>query len=92
MSLKGCDNMAMSEARKRANAKWNAKAYSQLNFRVKKGEDVRLKLYCLQHDTSLNGFVTAAVAYCIANDVDLSDVPALDDVLPEGDGFPSDTV
>lgn len=83
--------MAMSEARKRANAKWNAKAYSQLNFRVKKGEDVRLKLYCLQHETSLNGFVTSAVAYCIQNNIDLSTVPALSDVLPEGDGFPPDT-
>lgn len=83
--------MAMSEARKRANAKWNSKAYTQLNFRVKKGEDSRLKLYCLQHETSLNGFVTAAVAYCISNNIDLSTVPALSDVLPEGDGFPPDT-
>lgn len=83
--------MAMSEARKRANAKWNAKAYTQLNFRVKKGEDVRLKYYCLQHNTSLNGFVTAAVAYCIANGVDLSSVPVLSDVLPVADGFPPDT-
>lgn len=80
-----------SSARIRANARYNAKAYDDIKIHVKKGERDRLKLYCLQHETSLNGFVTAALAYCIANGVDLSTVPALSDVLPEGDGFPPDT-
>lgn len=83
--------MAITEARKRANRKYNDKTYERVAFDVKKGERDRLKLYCLQHETSLNGFVTAAVAYCIQNGVDLSSVPALADVLPEGDGFPPDT-
>lgn len=83
--------MKISEARYNANRRYNQKAYERVGFDVKKGERDRLKLYCLQHETSLNGFVTAAVAYCIANGVDLSTVPALADVLPEGDGFPPDT-
>ena len=80
----------MSEARKRANAKYNDKAYTQMNFRVKKGEDLRLKFYCSQHETSVNGFLTACVSYCISNDIDLSAALPLADVLPEGDGFPPD--
>ncbi len=90
MFLKGCDFMKISEARYNANRRYNDKAYDDMKIHVKKGERDRLKLYCLQHDTSLNGFVTAAVSYCIANGVDLSNVPALGDVLPLGDGFPSD--
>lgn len=80
-----------STARIRANARYNAKSYDDMKIHVKKGERDRLKLYCLQHETSLNGFVTAAVAYCIQNGVDLTSVPALADVLPVADGFPPDT-
>lgn len=80
-----------SVARLEANNRWNSKNYDDIKLRVQKGERDRLKLYCLQHDISLNGFLTAAVAYCIQNGVDLSAVSALADVLPEGDGFPPDT-
>lgn len=83
--------LKISEARYNANRRYNQKAYERVGFDVKKGERDRLKLYCLRHGTSLNGFVTAAVAYCIANSIDLSSVPALADILPEGDGFPPDT-
>ena len=80
--------MAISEARKRANRKYNDKTYERIAFDVKKGERNRLKYYCTQHETSLNSFVTACVSYCIQNNIDLSSALPLADVLPEGDGFP----
>ena len=42
------DFMPLSEARKRANAKYNAKAYEQVPFRVKKGQKRFYKLIAEQ--------------------------------------------
>ncbi|MCI5892674.1 MAG: antitoxin [Clostridiales bacterium] len=60
--------MAISEARKRANAKYNAKAYEQVPFRVKKGQKQVLKDIAEQQDESLNGYIKSAVQAKILDD------------------------
>lgn len=75
--------MPLSEARKRANAKYNAKAYEQLNIRLKTGERTSLQNYVDKSNMSLNNFVTSCIAYCIDNNINLSNTPALGNVLPK---------
>lgn len=60
--------MAISEARKRANAKYNAKAYEQVPFRVKKGQKQVLKDIAEQQDESLNGYIKSTVQAKILDD------------------------
>lgn len=60
--------MAISEARKRANAKYNAKAYEQVPFRVKKGQKQVLKDIAEQQDESLNSYIKSAVQAKILDD------------------------
>ena len=75
--------MPLSEARKRANAKYNAKAYKQLMIRVKTGEETRLKAYADSQGMSLNNFVCSCLSYCIAQGIDVSATPALTETLPD---------
>ena len=75
--------MPLSEARKRANAKYNAKNYKQLMIRVKVGEDTRLKTYADSQGMSLNNFVCSCLSYCISQGIDVSATPALTETLPE---------
>lgn len=75
--------MALSEARKRANAKYNAKAYERLGIDVKKGQRDQLKQIAEQKETSLNNFVCSCVSHCIENDVDISKAKPLSEILPE---------
>ena len=53
--------MALSEARKKANEKYNAKAYDQVKVLVKKGEREQLKAHAEQQGESLNGFINRAI-------------------------------
>ena len=53
--------MAISDARKRANAKYNAKAYEQLPVRVKKGKKETIQTHAESKGESLNGFVNRAI-------------------------------
>lgn len=82
--------MAQSKAHIKATNKYNAKAYDRIAFQVYKGQRDKLKNYCQQQGISLNSLISASLAYCIANDVDLANTPTLADVLPEGDGFSSE--
>ena len=50
-----------SQARIRANAKYNAKAYDQIGITVKKGRKEELKLHAAKRGESLNGFVNRAI-------------------------------
>lgn len=75
--------MPLSESRKRANAKYNAKTYKQLMIRVKVGEDARLKSYADEQGMSLNNFVCSCLSYCIKHNIDVTAVPALTETLPE---------
>ena len=77
--------MALSEARKRANAKYNAKSYERLGIDVKKGERNKLKQYAEQKEISLNKFVCNCVSHCIENDIDVSAAKPLGEVLPENE-------
>lgn len=75
--------MALSEARKRANAKYNAKAYERLGIDVKKGERSKLKKYAERKETSLNNFVCSCVSHCIEKNIDVSGAKPLGEVLPD---------
>lgn len=72
-----------SEAKIRANNKWNAKAYDDMKLRVKKGERDRLKAYADSQGMSLNNFVCSCLSYCISQEIDVSATPALTETLPE---------
>lgn len=50
-----------SEARKRANEKYNAKAYDRINIAIPKGEKDKIKAHAEHHGESLNGFVKRAI-------------------------------
>ena len=50
-----------TEARKRANEKYNAKAYDELKIRVPKGEKDKIKAHADTQGESLNGFVKRAI-------------------------------
>ena len=50
-----------TEARKRANEKYNAKAYDELKIRVPKGEKEQIKAHADTQGESLNGFVKRAI-------------------------------
>ena len=80
--------MALSEARKRANAKYNAKTYERLGIDVKKGERDKLKQYAELKETSLNNFVCRCVSHCIENDIDVSNAKPLGEVLSNSDKQP----
>lgn len=75
--------MALSEARKRANAKYNAKTYERLGIDVKKGERDKLKQYAERKQISLNSFVNSCISHCIENNVDVSSAKPLGEVLPD---------
>ena len=46
-----------TDARRRANERYNAKAYDEIKIRVYKGEKEKIKLYAQEHGESLNGFI-----------------------------------
>lgn len=62
--------MPMSEARKRANRKYNEKAYDRIALTVKKGEKDRLKAHAEQQGETLNGFINRAIDETIKRDTD----------------------
>ena len=51
----------LSEARKKANAKYNEKAYDRINIVVAKGRKAELQEHAQQQGESLNGFVNRAI-------------------------------
>lgn len=57
-----------TEARRRANEKYNAKAYDEIKVRVAKGEKEKIKAYADQRGESLNGFINRAINEAMAND------------------------
>ena len=54
--------MPISEARKRANAKYNLKAYDRIELKVSKGKKEKIRLFAEQHGESLNAFVNRAIS------------------------------
>ena len=53
--------MALSEARRRANAKYNAKAYDRIQLVVRKGQKQALQDIAEQQGQSLNGYTKQAL-------------------------------
>lgn len=60
--------MAISEARKRANAKYNAKAYDRIQIVVPKGKKAVIKAHADKHSESVNGFINRAIDETIERD------------------------
>lgn len=54
--------MALSEARKKANEKYNAKAYDQIKVLVKKGKREEIKAHAERQGLSLNGYINKLIA------------------------------
>ena len=60
--------MPVSEARKKANRKYDAKTYDQVSFRFPKGKKSELQAHAAAHDESLNGFVNRAIDEAVERD------------------------
>ncbi len=59
----------ISEAQRKAVAKYNAKAYDRIELKVKKGEKEKLKLHAESNGESLNGFINRAIEETFKNDI-----------------------
>lgn len=57
----GGEKMAISEAQKRAVAKYNAKNYDKICVRIKKGQRDILKAHADKQGESLNGWIVSAI-------------------------------
>lgn len=57
-----------TEARKKANEKYNAKAYDEIKIRVKKGEKETIKAHAESQGESINGFINRAIDETIERD------------------------
>lgn len=57
-----------SEARIRANNKYNDKAYDRINIAVPKGQKDTIKAHAEARGESVNGFVNRAIAETMARD------------------------
>ena len=62
------DKKPLTEARKRANAKYNAKAYDDIKLRVAKGKKEEIINHANLKDGSLNKFLNRAIDETIERD------------------------
>lgn len=53
--------MPISEARRKANERYNAQAYDEIKVRVSKGHKAELQTHAEQRNESLNGFINRAI-------------------------------
>ena len=53
--------MPLSEARKRANAKYNQKAYDRVELKVKKGRKEEIRLFAEANGETVNGFINRLI-------------------------------
>ena len=68
--------MAISEARHRANEKWNAKAYDEIKVRVPKGDKEKIQAFAQGNGETVNGFINRLIAETIG--MDKTDEPVRD--------------
>jgi len=64
--------LAISDARRRANDKWNAKAYDEIKVRVYKGQKDEIKAHAEKQGESVNGFINKAIDEKIERDKEKS--------------------
>ncbi len=62
----------ISEARRRANEKYNIKAYDEIKVRVPKGKKELIQAHAVAKDESLNGFVNRAIDETMVRDSEIS--------------------
>lgn len=60
--------MAISDARRRANEKWQKEKAEDVKFRVPKGKKAFIQAHAQQRGESVNAFLNRAVDETIAND------------------------
>ena len=60
--------MALTEARKRANAKYNAKAYDTFLVRFSKGDKAKVEAHAKKRGESVNAFIQRAVSETMQRD------------------------
>ena len=60
--------MAISEARHRANEKWNAKAYDEIKVRVPKGDKEKIQAFAQANGETVNGFINRLIAEAMGVD------------------------
>lgn len=60
--------MPLSEARIRANRKYNEKAYDRVELKVQKGKKADLQAHAKTQGESLNGFVNRAIDETVDRD------------------------
>ena len=66
--LQGGKNMPVSDAKKRANRKYNEKAYDRIELKVIKGKKETLQNHAQSKGESLNGFVNRAIDEAVERD------------------------
>lgn len=60
--------MAVTEAQRRAIAKWQREKVDEIRFRVPKGEKEIVQVHAEKHGESVNAFLRRAVTETIARD------------------------
>lgn len=60
--------MPISDAKHRANERYNAKAYDEIKLRVKKGRKEEIQIYAESRGESVTGFINRAIDEQIERD------------------------
>ena len=60
--------MAISEARHKANEKWNAKAYDEIKVRVPKGAKEKIQAFAQKNGETVNGFINRLISEAMGVD------------------------
>ena len=65
-------NKKNSDARIKANARYNKKAYCNISIRIKPIDYNIIDDYCKMHNISKAALITRAIKYCIVHNIDLT--------------------
>ncbi len=80
-----------TEARKRANEKYNAKTYDRINIAIPKGAKDKIKVHAEQRGESVNGFIKRAIDETMERDGDYTVLSGAARIQPDRmDRFTSD--
>ena len=66
--MEGGGIVAISEAQRKAVAKYNAANYERIELRVEKGQKQAIKAHAESRGETLNGFVNRAIQEAVARD------------------------
>lgn len=72
-----------TEARKRANEKYNAKSYDRINIAIPKGEKGKIKSHAEQRGESVNGFIKRAIDETMERDGDYTELSGVAEIQPK---------